>query len=167
MTESRGEQMSIFDLGLCSGRTSREPCQAEPQKERTSESSSKKQPKSQMKLPLYLDLRKENGRIADASWEMGGALLGQYGMHSFTESHNGVGESRLSAILQANVPERYYLSQKACLGILKRALRRGKQLPRILEMALRRQAGLKDDEEIPSDPVQLGRTTDESDSDEE
>ena len=34
------------------------------------------------------------------------------------------------------VPEKYYLSPRACLGILKRANARGKELPEILRLAL-------------------------------
>lgn len=45
-------------------------------------------------------------------------------------------ESTLSQILQANAPERYYLSATACLGILRRAERRGKELPVMLREAL-------------------------------
>lgn len=41
-------------------------------------------------------------------------------------------ESRLSWILEDNVPQRYYLSARACEGILSRASRRGKALPEIL-----------------------------------
>jgi len=48
--------------------------------------------------------------------------------------------STLSQILQDRVPEKYYLSQKACLGILRRASARGKQLPEMLKRALERQA---------------------------
>ena len=47
--------------------------------------------------------------------------------------------SSLSQILQTGVPEKYYLSQKACLGILKRASNRGKVLPTVLKQALERQ----------------------------
>ena len=36
-------------------------------------------------------------------------------------------------ILQAGVPEKYYLSPKACLGILRRASARGKELPELFE----------------------------------
>ena len=43
-------------------------------------------------------------------------------------------------ILQIGVPEKYYLSQKACLGILRRASLRGKVLPPLLEKALKMQA---------------------------
>lgn len=48
--------------------------------------------------------------------------------------------STLSQILQADVPEKYYLSQKACLGILRRASARGKELPEVLRIALEQQA---------------------------
>ena len=34
------------------------------------------------------------------------------------------------------MPERYYLSSTACLGILRRANRRGKELPKMLKAAL-------------------------------
>ena len=51
-------------------------------------------------------------------------------------------ESSLSQILQADPPLKYYLSPKACLGILRRAFERGKELPQKLERALRIQAGL-------------------------
>ena len=50
--------------------------------------------------------------------------------------------STLSQILQAEVPEKYYLSQKACLGILRRASARGKELPEVLRLALERQASM-------------------------
>ena len=45
-------------------------------------------------------------------------------------------ESTLSSILEANAPEKYYLSARACEGILRRAERRGKALPPILKEAL-------------------------------
>jgi len=63
-------------------------------------------------------------------------------MHSFGESPNAVRESRLSQILEAAPHPKYCLSAKACLGILRRAEKRGKVLPPMLDQALRRQAGL-------------------------
>ena len=48
--------------------------------------------------------------------------------------------STLSQILQDRVPQKYYLSPKACLGILRRASARGKELPPVLKAALERQA---------------------------
>ena len=56
------------------------------------------------------------------------------------ESPSAENVSTLSQILQAGVPEKYYLSQKACLGILRRASARGKELPELLKKALMRQA---------------------------
>ncbi len=38
------------------------------------------------------------------------------------------------------IPSRYFLSQKACTGILRRATRRGKTLPPLLHLALLQQA---------------------------
>ena len=52
------------------------------------------------------------------------------------ESPNVVVESTLSSILEENAPETYYLSAKACAGILRRAERRGKELPQMLKEAL-------------------------------
>jgi len=52
------------------------------------------------------------------------------------ESPNVAVESTLSSILEANAPEKYYLSAKACEGILRRAERRGKKLPKMLKDAL-------------------------------
>ena len=48
----------------------------------------------------------------------------------------------LVADLEAEVPAKYYLSPKACAGILRRAERRGKTLPPHLEAALRSVAGV-------------------------
>lgn len=45
-------------------------------------------------------------------------------------------ESSLSVILQADAPEKYSLSARACLGILKRAEKRGKKIPALLWEAL-------------------------------
>ncbi len=61
-------------------------------------------------------------------------------MRSTGESPSAENASTLSQILQAGVPEKYYLSPKACLGILRRASARGKELPELLRKALERQA---------------------------
>ena len=111
-------------------------------REKTSEPSSKKQRKSVTKPPLYLNLLKENGTTAEPSWETGGALLGEYSTPNFGESPSAAVESTLSQILEATPPEKYYLSETACRGILRRAESRGKELPPILKDALMRQAGL-------------------------
>jgi hypothetical protein len=64
------------------------------------------------------------------------ALPGASMMLNFGESPSAVRESTLSQILEANVPEKYYLSARACQGILNRAAKRGKELPAMLKEAL-------------------------------
>ena len=60
-------------------------------------------------------------------------------------SHNEGTESSLSAILVKNtdVPEKYYLSKKACLGILRRSNENNKELPPALRQAFEQQAGIR------------------------
>ena len=55
------------------------------------------------------------------------------------ESPSVAVESTLSQILVVNAPEKYYLSARACEGILRRAERRGKKLPELLKLALEQQ----------------------------
>ena len=55
-------------------------------------------------------------------------------------SHRDGNVYLLSSILMDNVPERFSLSPKACQGILRRAEKRGKELPQELKAALERQA---------------------------
>ena len=71
--------------------------------------------------------------------ETDGALLTEFSMHNSGESPSAAVESTLSQILEANAPEKYHLSAKACEGILRRAERRGKQLPEMLKLALEQQ----------------------------
>lgn len=85
--------------------------------------------------PLFLCLKRD-GPQADASWETDGALLGEFSMRSFGESPRHGVESRLSQILEDNPHQKYYLSAKACRGILNQAARRGKDLPEALKAAL-------------------------------
>jgi hypothetical protein len=53
----------------------------------------------------------------------------------------GGGSSSLASVLETGyIPAKYYLSRKACDGILNRARKRGKQLPPMLEEALIQQS---------------------------
>lgn len=63
-------------------------------------------------------------------------MLGDSSTLNIGESPREESVSLLSWILQADVPEKYYLSAKACRGILTRASRRGKKLQELLETAL-------------------------------
>jgi hypothetical protein len=65
---------------------------------------------------------------------------GGYWMHNTGECPNEEKESFLSQILEDTPQEKYYLSAKACQGILRRAEKRGKQLPQELKEALERQS---------------------------
>ena len=73
-------------------------------------------------------------------WTENGALLGEYTTRSFGECPSEENVSRLSAILEDTPHPKYYLSAKACAGILRRAERRGKELPEPLKQVLIRQS---------------------------
>ncbi|AOJ53888.1 hypothetical protein AQ475_24090 [Burkholderia thailandensis] len=58
--------------------------------------------------------------------------------HTLAPSLNDDGVSSLSDILETgDVPQRFFLSAKACSGILRRAAKRGKELPPPLARALK------------------------------
>ncbi|ALX45773.1 hypothetical protein WT60_24520 [Burkholderia sp. MSMB617WGS] len=58
--------------------------------------------------------------------------------HTLAPSLNDDGVSSLSDILETgDVPQRFFLSAKACSGIRRRAAKRGKVLPPALAHALR------------------------------
>lgn len=105
-------------------------------KERTSASSLKNSSKSSSRQPLCLRFRKADGPMPTVTSDTDGALLTEFLMLNTGESPSVAVESTLSSILEANAPEKYYLSAKACEGILRRAERRGKQLPPMLKEAL-------------------------------
>ena len=109
-----------------------------PTKEKTSGQSSKKSAKSKTVKFIFLDLR--NGKTQERFWEMISQSHGEYSIRLVGEFPKEENASTLSQILMAQVPEKYYLSQKACQGILLRASARGKQLPEVLRKALERQA---------------------------
>lgn len=79
-----------------------------------------------------------SGKWATAGMVRGGRLtpLGESLMLNIGEYPNVENESTLSEILEDNVPEKYYLSPKACLGILRRAKNKGRKLPDNLRIAL-------------------------------
>jgi hypothetical protein len=135
MTEQLEGQMTIFDLVSPSGKTY--PERSAATKEQISKPYSKRSVASVTgKNILYLSLKKGNGILPGASWETVGALPGASMTLNTGEFPSVVRESTLSQILQANAPEKYYLSPKACAGILRRAEKRGKELPPMLKEAL-------------------------------
>lgn len=105
-------------------------------KEKTFESSLNLSQGSKTPTPLFLDLRKKDGRTPDLSWETDIPSDGESSTLNFGESPKDVVESFLSQILEENVPEKYSLSATACRDIFRRAENRGKKLPEILKRAL-------------------------------
>ena len=104
--------------------------------ERISDACSKNLPKSAGEGAQYLDLRMESGVMPERSWETVSVSRGACSTHNTGECPKDARESTLSQILQADAPEKYYLSAKACSGILRRAERRGKTLPMMMREAL-------------------------------
>lgn len=96
------------------------------------------------KPPVCMCLQKA-GRLGEASamWMEDGALLGESWTLNTGESPSVAVESFLWQILEDSPPQRYYLSQKACRGILERVKARGKKLPEQLLWALKKQAGIE------------------------
>lgn len=122
-----------------SGRTSQ--ALSPPMEETISKLSSKQLSELKKKGSRCLRLRITDGLKRTYIWETDGAWLTEFSMLNTGASPNEEQGSTLSEILLAEVPEKYYLSPKACLGILRRASVRGKELPEVLKKALERQAG--------------------------
>lgn len=77
-----------------------------------------------------------DGAKPGQSPETDGLWLGDSSTLNIGECPREENVSLLSWILQVDVPEKYYLSAKACLGIMIRASRRGKELQDLLQTAL-------------------------------
>ena len=143
------EQLSLFGPDTEYGRMSLELSPADetpsPEKrgrERTSKSSSSPSSKLKNHTFMLLDLRPGAGNMLGPCWEYDPVWLGSLGTLNTSECPSDVVVSFLWQILQAIVPSRYCLSNKACRGILRRSEERGKPLPEDLERVLRIQAKL-------------------------
>lgn len=88
--------------------------------------------------------RSNVGRLSDSScprWTNSGmAWRGAYLTRNSSVWHNDANVCMLSDILETCVPEKYSLSQRACAGIIRRASKRGKPLPKPLRDALEKVA---------------------------
>ena len=107
---------------------------------KTSNRSSKKSSALWNRPPRCLRLIKKAGPTPITMWETDGQSRIEFLMRNGGAFPNEENASTLSQILQARVPQKYYLSPRACLGILRRASARGKELPPVLKAALERQA---------------------------
>lgn len=163
-------QITMFAPESWSGRMSPEPSPAERRKARTSASSSKRSAALKAIPYMFLDLTPGHGNLlGEPYWEMISPWRGDALMLNTGVSPRDARESSLWQILEEQVPQKYYLSPKACLGILRRAWERGKELPPQLKTALMMQAGLMQslDGPIPSlvfhinqreETIDLGKT---------
>ena len=136
----------------------REPCHPEPQKRRTSGSSSKNS--SELAAIPYqsLDLTPGAGNLLDEFyWEILSPWRGESSIRNTGPApRSGAAGSTLSSILEDNPHPKYYLTRKACAGIIRRSSERDKPLPPILQKALEVQAGIsRSDSSDTSDPAKL------------
>ena len=122
-------QRSLF------GRTYQEPFPATTEK--TSGRFWKNLPALDNQTLLFLDLRGgADGAKPEQSPETDGLWRGDSWTVNISEWPSAESVSLLSSTLEVNAPEKYYLSARACQGILTRASRRGKKLPDLLQTAL-------------------------------
>lgn len=80
--------------------------------------------------------RGADGAKPEQSPETDGLWRGDSWTVNISEWPSAESVSLLSSTLEVNAPEKYYLSARACQGILTRASRRGKKLPDLLQTAL-------------------------------
>ena len=113
-------------------------------KGRTSGSSWNRSPELQTIPYLSLDLTPGAGNLlGNYEWELHSPWRGRSStLNTGPAPPSGDAGCSLSLILQDNPPRKYYLTRRACLGILRRAKERGKPLPPQLHAALLVQAGL-------------------------
>lgn len=129
-TEKEDGQFSLFAQdGLC-GRTYPAVSQAENRPARTSASSCGRSPELAAAPFLSLDLTPGSGNLlGEFYWEILSPWRGGLWTLNTGPSPRDVCVCTLSQILQAHVLPKYYLTKRACLGILRRAKERGKPLP--------------------------------------
>ena len=170
MTEALDGQVNLFDLGIWSGKMCPEHSAATSRMDsETSEPCWKKLHASQNLDFLFLDCRtSRSGQKPEGSSATDGASHGERTTHNtgvcrsadgvsawwltLTDTPQGISSlnvsekpnvpvyTKLSQILEENPDPKYNLTPKACAGILRRAERRGKDLPEALKAVLVEQA---------------------------
>ena len=144
-------QESLFAPDGFAGKMSQEYSAADPlpSKGRTSGWSWRRSPALHAVPFLSLDLTPGAGNLlGEFYWDLrspwrGGSLT----LNTGPAPPSGDAGCSLSLILQDNPPRKYYLTRRACLGILRRAGERGRPLPPQLHRALLVQAGLASQDE--------------------
>lgn len=125
----------------------REPSPAAARKVRTSGSSLKNSSELSSIPFMSLDLTPGAGNLLDEFyWEIlspwrGGSWI----LNTGPAPRSGAAGSTLWSIMEARPHPRYFLTRKACAGIIRRASERGKPLPPQLLQALEIQAGYRNE----------------------
>ena len=82
-----------------------------------------------------------NGQTLVMCLDPKGQSRGESLMPNISEWPNDADVCLLSQVLEkGSIPQKFFLSEKACAGILRRAEKRGRQLPPLLQTALERVA---------------------------
>ena len=141
------DQVSLFAPDFFAGKTSPAHSPAGSRRARISESFSKRSSELSSIPYMFLDLSEDAGNLLGESyWETLSPWRGDASMLNTGVSPREERESSLWQILEEQPHPRYYLTRKACLGILRRSAERGKDLPPQLKEALEIQAGIRSGE---------------------
>lgn len=150
------EQMQLELEDLCCGKMSQEHYQV-PQKEcqrvQISKLSLRNVLESHKRMPLLCLSLKQGGLMQEFYWEEISPSHGELQTYNIMDAPKGGKElhfcaismdwkppkSCLNNILQDSVDEKYYLSAKACKGVLNRANKHNDKLPEQLINALKHQ----------------------------
>ena len=95
--------------------------------------------------------------LQGCSWKWTGSGIVEHGEclmlngSEWPSAAEGSSACSLASILEPSVARKYYLSAKACAGILRRAEKRGKELPTALRHALQQVAGAQSEPEKAED----------------
>ena len=138
-------QACLFSHAICAGKMFPAPFQAVTPKAKTSASSSKKSSELSSIPFMSLDLTPGAGNLLDEFyWEILSPWRGDASiLNTGLAPRNAENVYSLSQILEEQPHPKYYLTRKACLGILRRSAERGKELPPQLKAALETQAGVR------------------------
>lgn len=138
------EQVSMFAPDSCAGKMSPAHSPAGSKREMTSGSSWRKHSELVYQEFMFLKITLGDGDIlGQPYWEILSPYVGESSTLNTGVFPRVVRGSSLWQILEPHPQRKYYLSRKACLGILRRARKRGKELPATLKLALEMQSGLR------------------------
>ena len=138
-------QACLFDPAIYVGKMFRAPFQAADRKAKTFASSSRKSSELSSIPFMSLDLTPGAGNLLDEFyWEILSPWRGESSiLNTGPAPRKEENVYSLSQILEEEPHPKYYLTKRACLGILRRSSERGKELPPQLKAALEIQAGVK------------------------